>query len=92
MVEKKLSVEVVSAREGRLSRRTVEMPAGSTVLAAVEVSAILELLPAGLFDSTQLGIFSRRVRADDLVQEGDRIEIYRPLLIDPMEARRRRAN
>ncbi|MFA6230356.1 MAG: RnfH family protein [Rhodanobacter sp.] len=92
MVEKKLAVEVVCAREGQLIRRTVEMPAGSTVLGAVEASAILELLPAGLFESTQLGIFSRRVRADDLVHDGDRIEIYRPLLIDPMEARRRRAH
>ncbi len=92
MVEKKFSVEVVYAREGQLTRRTLEMPVGSTVLDAVEASAILELLPVGLFDSTRMGIFSRRVRADDLVQEGDRIEIYRSLLIDPMEARRRRAN
>lgn len=92
MDEKKLSVEVVHALAGQVTRRTVELPAGSTVLEAIEASEILSLLPGGLFDSAQLGIFSRRVRADDLVQDGDRIEIYRPLLVDPMEARRRRAN
>jgi putative ubiquitin-RnfH superfamily antitoxin RatB of RatAB toxin-antitoxin module len=38
-----------------------------------------------------LGIFSRRVAADYPVEPGDRVEIYRPLDLDPMEARRKRA-
>lgn len=92
MVEKKLSVEVVCAREGRVTRRTVELPVGSSVQDAVKASAIQELLPGERLDATQLGIFSRRVDADQPVQDGDRIEIYRPLLIDPMEVRRRRAS
>ena len=92
MAEKKLSVDVVYAQAGRVSHRTVELAVGSTVREAIEAAGMLEALPGGLFDAAQLGIFSRKVSADHLVQEGDRIEIYRPLLIDPMEARRRRAH
>jgi putative ubiquitin-RnfH superfamily antitoxin RatB of RatAB toxin-antitoxin module len=43
-----------------------------------------------MVDPDRLGIFSKRVSSDHLVQAGDRIEIYRPLMLDPMEARRRR--
>ncbi|MDE1894398.1 MAG: RnfH family protein [Pseudomonadota bacterium] len=92
MVEERLSVEVVHAQGGQAVRRTVELPAGSTVRQAIEASGLGALLPGGCFDSALFGIYSRRVDADHLLQDGDRVEIYRPLLIDPMEARRRRAS
>lgn len=92
MVEKMISVEVVYALAGQVVRKMVELPAGSTVMEAIEASQVLPLLPGGLLDSAQLGIFSRKVSTGDLVHDADRVEIYRPLLIDPMEARRRRAH
>ena len=56
-----------------------------------EQSGILQELPQVTFDPARLGIFSRRVAADDVLQDGDRVEIYRPLTLDPKDARRRRA-
>lgn len=85
-----ISVEVVYARAEQLTRRRVELPGGSSVKDAIEASGMREALPAGEIDPARLGIFSRKVHPGTLVHEGDRIEIYRPLLLDPMQARRRR--
>ena len=63
---------------------------GCSVIQAVEASGIAQGLPTGTIDPSHLGIFARRVAPDQLVRDGDRIEIYRPLVLDPMEARRRR--
>jgi putative ubiquitin-RnfH superfamily antitoxin RatB of RatAB toxin-antitoxin module len=47
-------------------------------------------MPEVAFDPSRLGVFSRRVSPDDTLRDGDRVEIYRPLTIDPKDARRRR--
>jgi len=86
-----ISVEVVYARAGQLIRCRVELLSGSSVMDAIEASGMREALPASEIDPSRLGILSRKVHPDTLVHQGDRIEIYRPLLLDPMEARRRRA-
>ncbi len=92
MGERKVSVEVVFAGAGQpILRRLVELANGSTLMQAVESSGIARMLPAGTIDRRRLGVFGRKAPADQLIQDGDRIEIYRPLLLDPMEARRRRA-
>ncbi len=84
-------VEVVHAgAAGQLLRR-VELATGSTVMQAIEASGIIGMLPDGVLDPHRLGIFARKVSPDQPVHDGDRIEIYRSLLLDPMEARRRRA-
>lgn len=87
----RITVEVVCAMPERQVLRRVDLPAGSSVIQAVEQSGILEELPEVPFDPSRLGIFSRRVAADELLQDGDRVEIYRPLTLDPKDARRRRA-
>lgn len=86
-----ISVEVVYAGSERQLLRRLDLPAGSTVIQAVEQSGLLPELPAGDFDAARLGIFSRRVAPDDVLQDGDRVEMYRPLTLDPKDARRRRA-
>ncbi|BFI96201.1 MAG: hypothetical protein RSP_17110 [Rhodanobacter sp.] len=58
---------------------------------AVEAAGLLPSLPAGVTDPLRLGIFSRRVDAGHVLRDGDRVEIYRPLALDPMAARRSRA-
>lgn len=87
----RIAVEVVCATPERQVLRRVSLPAGSTAIQAVEQSGILQELPDLAFDPSHLGVFSRRVEADELLQDGDRVEIYRPLTIDPKDARRRRA-
>ncbi|MFC3651319.1 RnfH family protein [Dyella humi] len=87
----RITVEVVCAMPERQVLRRVDLSAGSSVIQAVEQSGILEELPEVPFDQSRLGIFSRRVAADELLRDGDRVEIYRPLTLDPKDARRRRA-
>lgn len=60
---------------------------------AIKLSGILEKHPDIDLESQQVGVFGKRIlnRCDYHLQDGDRIEIYRPLQVDPKEARRRRA-
>ena len=87
----RITVEVVCATPERQLLRRVSLPVGSSALQAVEQSGILQETPEVAFDPNRLGIFSRRVPADEPLKEGDRVEIYRPLTLDPKDARRRRA-
>lgn len=61
-----------------------------TVALAIDRSAICAQFPEISRSNLVVGINSRRVTLDSLLQSGDRIEIYRPLTIDPKEARRSR--
>jgi uncharacterized protein len=81
-----MKVEVVYAR--RQSARTVrlELPAGATLRDAL-VSSGLQLD----LEKQAFGVFGKRAALDHPLAEGDRVEIYRPLAVDPKEARRRRA-
>lgn len=90
MSEPCIEVEVVYAGVTRIAR-TLELRAGCTALQAVEASGIVDLLPPGTLDPERLGIFAQRVRPQQILRSGDRVEIYRPLLLEPMDARRRRA-
>lgn len=90
MAEGEIVVEVCYAGPTHISR-TLHLPAGSTALQAVEASGIAKLVPGSAFDPQRLGIFARRVPPGQILHSGDRVEIYRPLLLDPMTARRQRA-
>lgn len=68
-----------------------EVPAGSTVEHAVRVSGILDRFPHIDLSTDAVGIFGQRASLKDAISNGDRIEIYRPLIVDPKQARRRRA-
>ena len=68
----------------------VDVAVDSTVGEAIGASGIAEALPAG-FTPTAIGIYGRLVDENHRVRDGDRIELYRPLQIDPKQARRRRA-
>lgn len=61
---------------------------GSTVRDALLASG---LLPGDQADAQPVGIFGKKKSVDTLLRDGDRVEIYRPLLADPKDARRRRA-
>ena len=86
-----IQVEVVYALAKRQALVAVEVPAGSTAEEAVEKSAIAEEFPKLELSTCTMGIWGHLVERNHLLQDGDRIEIYRPLLIDPREARRQLA-
>ena len=71
--------------------REVELASGTRVSEAIERSGLLAQFPELTDTPLDLGIFSRRCSADAVLEDGDRVEIYRPLQIDPMQARRARA-
>ena len=85
-----LRVEVAYVGEGGGSRCVLEVPRGTTVRGAIERSRVLESYPEIDLGRNAVGIFGVRHELDDLVGDGARVEIYRALLRDPKEARRRR--
>ena len=91
MAEPGITVEVVHAGVHGVRRRRVSLPAGSTAMQAVEAAGWLGELPAEVSEPLRLGIHSRRIEADQVLRDGDRVEIYRSLALDPMASRRRRA-
>jgi putative ubiquitin-RnfH superfamily antitoxin RatB of RatAB toxin-antitoxin module len=86
-----LEVEVVYALPGSEDAVTVRLPAGATVGDAVAASGILTRHPEIAATSQQFGIHGERAEPGAAVFDGDRVEIYRPLVLDPKEARRKRA-
>ena len=85
----KLTVEVVYATKEQQYLVGVEVDAGTTALAAVQVSGLSTQFPHT--QDYPMGIFGKAVPADTVLEDHDRVELYRPLLIDPKENRRRRA-
>jgi len=69
----------------------VDLPAGSTLRDAVVASGLPAQAPELDVAALDLGVFNRLRQPEEPVRDGDRIEIYRPLAIDPKEARRIRA-
>ncbi|WP_147199329.1 RnfH family protein [Pantoea sp. CCBC3-3-1] len=86
-----IAVEVVYALPEKQYFYTVNVEEGATVEQAIKASGILELRSDIDLTRNKVGVFSRPVKLGDEVQAGDRIEIYRPLLADPKELRRQRA-
>ena len=86
-----IDVEVAYALSAHQYVVSVRVAAGTQVADAIRQSGILQEFPEIDLATAKLGIFSRRVDAHDVVSDGDRIEIYRPLLVDPKTVRRLRA-
>jgi putative ubiquitin-RnfH superfamily antitoxin RatB of RatAB toxin-antitoxin module len=86
-----IDVQVVYAQAGRQILLNVRLPQGATVGGAIDAAGMAAMISPLCIDGRRIGIFSRKVALDHVVEQGDRIEIYRPLTIDPMDARRRRA-
>ncbi|AIR85339.1 hypothetical protein VH86_21015 [Pantoea sp. BL1] len=86
-----ITVEVVYALPNKQYLRSVTLEEGATVEQAIKASGLLSLRKDIDLASNKVGIFSRPVKLGDGVQDGDRVEIYRPLIADPKEMRRQRA-
>ena len=86
-----LEVEVAYALSRQQFLRRLKMPSDSTVRQAIVQSGVLSKFPEIDLKSVKVGIFSRPVDLDVLLNSGDRVEIYRPLILLPTDARRLRA-
>ncbi len=86
-----IRVEVAYAEPEQQFLGSVELPAGATVCMAIEASGLRAAFPAVEIAADRLGIWNRPAGPDTRLRDGDRVEIYRPLKIDPKDIRRRRA-
>lgn len=86
-----IQVEVVYALPERQYVRQVKLAPGSNVEQAILASGLLELRSDIDLNSNKVGIYSRPAKLGDVLNDGDRVEIYRPLIADPKELRRQRA-
>ena len=90
-MSEQLTVEVAYALPERQSLLTVAVSSLDTVQQVIEQSGILQQFPEIDLATQKVGVWSRPVKLTDTVKQGDRIEIYRPLIADPKDLRRRRA-
>ncbi|OWW22171.1 RnfH family protein [Noviherbaspirillum denitrificans] len=86
-----IRVQVCYARPGLQFLREMKVEEGATIRAAVESSGVLQEAPEIDIGQCRVGIFGKLKELDTLLHERDRIEIYRPLVADPKESRRKRA-
>jgi putative ubiquitin-RnfH superfamily antitoxin RatB of RatAB toxin-antitoxin module len=86
-----LEIEIVYAEPQRVILKTLRLPPGSRVADALRLAALDPDFTGVDLANSALGIFGRLTRTDHALQEGDRIEIYRPLAADPKVSRRARA-
>lgn len=86
-----LNVEVVYALPEEQTLLSLTVPEGTTVAQAIELSDLYQQHPELQERTLKVGIFSRPVKLGDELHDGDRVEIYRPLIADPKELRKIRA-
>lgn len=95
MAEPALPVSVVvwwSPAPRQVWERALRLPSGATVADAVQASGVLAAFPAIDPGTAVLGVWGRKTRPGHVLRDGDRVEIYRPLRVDPKVARRERFN
>jgi hypothetical protein len=86
-----IHVEVVYALAQRQKVVPLNLPEGTTVQQAIERSGLRAEFPEIDLTKNKLGIWNKLTKADAVLRDKDRVEIYRPLIADPKEVRRQRA-
>jgi len=89
--EQRIAIEVVYALPEVQTRIELTVTSETTVRQAIEQSGILQRCPEIDVIAGKVGIFGKIVGLDQPLREGDRLEIYRPLIASPKDMRRRRA-
>lgn len=87
----KINIEVVYGLPQEQTLLKVQVPSGTSLGEGVKLSGIMDKYPEIDLDKGKFGIFGKLSKTDTELREQDRIEIYRPLLADPKEVRKRRA-
>lgn len=91
MNNEKINVELVYALPNEQTLLKFEVPQATKIVDAIKLSGILNKCPEIDLEKNKVGIFGKLSKADTVLREKDRIEIYRPLIADPKEVRRKRA-
>ena len=86
-----IRVEVVYPLPQKQQIFVVNLPAGATLRQAVEACGVLDKYPEIDLAKNKLGVFAKLSKPDAPLRDGDRVEIYRPLIADPKEVRKQRA-
>lgn len=87
----RLSIQVAYAPQPReVDLVSLQVPDGCTVEQALRASGLLERHGLAIDASSSVGVWARLKPLDHILREGDRVEVYRPLKVDPKEARRQR--
>lgn len=89
--ENQISFEVVLATSLRQELRSCEAPAGTSIDAAIKLTDLADAFPDLALDALQVGVWGKITSRARPVRDGDRIELYRPLNLDPRDARRQLA-
>jgi putative ubiquitin-RnfH superfamily antitoxin RatB of RatAB toxin-antitoxin module len=87
----KINIEVIYALPTQQPLLQVQLAEGVTVEDAIRASGVLDAFPEIDLAKNKVGIFSKLVKLDEKVRDKDRVEIYRQLIADPKEVRRKRA-
>ncbi len=88
----KINIEIVYAGETSQKLVQLEIEPGTSIAQAIKSSGLLKTCPEINMDDCQVGIFSKKASVDTILQDQDRVEIYRPLKISPKDARKLRAS
>ena len=88
----KIKVEVAYALPEHQVIIPVQVEQGTTAEQAVHLSGVLQQFPEIDLASNKLGVFGKICKPDTVLRERDRVEIYRELIADPKESRKRRAD
>ncbi|GJM05522.1 MAG: UPF0125 protein [marine bacterium B5-7] len=86
-----ISVELIYITPGNQNSLTLKLPQGCDINQAINRSGVLNHFPEIDLSVNKVGVFSKIQTLDTKLNDGDRVEIYRPLMADPKEARRQRA-
>jgi hypothetical protein len=86
-----IAVTVVLALPDRATEIALRLPAGATIADALERSGLVERHPEVDLARARVGIFGKLSDRRAILTDGDRVEVYRPLIADPKQQRRRRA-
>lgn len=85
-----MNVGICYAQADRQLWMRLEIPDGSTIAEAIELSGVLRQFPEIDLATQKVGIFGKLAKLDTPVQDGDRVEIYRQITADPTQVKRRR--
>jgi putative ubiquitin-RnfH superfamily antitoxin RatB of RatAB toxin-antitoxin module len=92
MAAETFNIEVCYASDAVQFLRALRVPAGTTIGQAIAISGVLQEAPEVDLSTMQVGIYAKKKTLDTVLREHDRVEIYRPLIADPKNARRRKVS
>jgi hypothetical protein len=91
MSSENIKIEVAYALPHEQVLRKLEVAQNTTIADAIKLSGLLEKYPEIDLTKNKLGLFGKLSKADTVLRDKDRVEIYRPLIADPKEVRKKRA-